>query len=227
MHKAKRGVAPFSILSAFPDSPDVVTQTPHSRKINGFFNGTASPPSHLYGTPRSLHSQLSNVSSNSTEEYKTPDGTLDGHWFEVQKSFSCDTVGLIKPQLVTMEYQGSGAGENRENAREGVLRSKSDYQIPRYSPVPHTFEKFVQKSDNLFSLLTPVAKRKNQDCHSTPNNNNNNNRSVSSYTFKIPTSPISKQGPLLSMQTRTTSLTSLKHGNHGTMDFANQRLSQR
>ncbi|KRT86744.1 hypothetical protein AMK59_2794 [Oryctes borbonicus] len=221
LHKLKRGTT-FSILSAFPDSPDILA------KINGFFNGSPSPPSHLnvnntvYGTPRSLHSQLSNVSSNSTDEYKTPDGTLDSHWFEIQKSFSCDTVGLMGRSQNHVKNENDDE-KSEQTVKEGVLRSKSDYQIPRYSPISHTFEKFVQKSDNLFSLLTPVAKRKNQDQnqnHSTPNNN----RNVSSYTFKVPSSPIIKQG--LTMQTRTTSLTSLKHGSFG-LDLANQRQPQR
>ncbi|KAI4459788.1 hypothetical protein MML48_6g00011699 [Holotrichia oblita] len=217
LHKLKRG-ATFSILSTFPDSADVLP------KMNGFFNGSPSPPPHLnttvYGTPRSLHSQISNVSSNSTDEYKTPDGTLDSHWFEIQKSFSCDTVGIMGMTQTNMEKENN-KNKPEESLKEGVLRSKSDYQIPRYSPISHTFEKFVQKSDNLFSLLTPVAKRKNHDQnHSTPNNN----RSVSSYTFKVPSSPIAKQGP--TMQTRTSSLTSLKHGSLG-LDFANLRQPQR
>ncbi|KAK9727938.1 N-terminal C2 in EEIG1 and EHBP1 protein [Popillia japonica] len=217
LHKLKRGTT-FSILSTFPDSADVLP------KMNGFFNGSPSPPSHLnatvYGTPRSLHSQISNVSSNSTDEYKTPDGTLDCHWFEIQKSFSCDTVGIMGVVQNNVEYENN-KNKPEESLKEGVLRSKSDYQIPRYSPISHTFEKFVQKSDNLFSFLTPVAKRKNHDQnHSTPNNN----RSVSSYTFKIPSSPIAKQGP--TMQTRTSSLTSLKHGSLG-LDFANLRQPQR
>lgn len=220
LHKPKRGTTAFTVLSTFPDSPDIIP------KMNGFFNGPPSPPSSLnvsntvYGTPRSLHSQISNVSSNSTDDYKTPDGTLDSQWFEIQKSFSCDAVGMMS--MANSDAKSENNDKNSEHVKEGVLRSKSDYQIPRYSAITHTFEKFVQKSDNLFSLLTPVTKRKNQDSqsyqnHSTPI------RSATTLSFKIPSSPLSKQGP--SLQNRTSSLTSLKHGLHG-MDF-NQLRPQR
>lgn len=102
---------------------------------------------------------------------------------------------------------------NKPKPLPGVLRSKSDFEIPRQITVTKPdsiFHNFAQKSDALFSFLTPKAKRKTfsssnngLNSQSTPKQNGAN------VPFKVPASPILKYQRSLP-GTRTTSPTLLK-----------------
>lgn len=156
--------------------------------------------------------QLSNVSTSSNDDYKTPDTSIcDG--YDLQKSFSMSAVpskvdfdtrhsmGKTKDNQTIGSETNHGQTSNKktndnqtndtqanqnqtnqanhrgkcfnktvncQNRAEGVLRSKSDFQIPKLNiaPPPKSdagfFQTIAQKSDSLFSFLTPLTRRRMQ-----------------------------------------------------------------
>uniref|UniRef100_A0A6P7GLV6 Uncharacterized protein LOC114339735 n=1 Tax=Diabrotica virgifera virgifera TaxID=50390 RepID=A0A6P7GLV6_DIAVI len=182
----------------------------------------------MYGTPRSYQSQLS---YSSADEYKTPEVSFNHrsdvfsqNFIELQKSSSTSVVERMKNNMLTVEdiqHRKSDTTSDREpttdnrlslkeiekNRRnqEGVLRSKSEFEIPRMPVQPPPEKSFSSKlfsSESLFSFLTPRPKRK-----SISENNSPQQRHSPPNLFKVP-NPLLKSLP----ETRTTSLSSLRSG---------------
>lgn len=252
---------PSRFLNAHNTSPEEVYATPNGEimfepnflkknKLNA--NGNASPEvdrnnrsdSNLdatqYHTPKAYYSQISNTSSSSAEEYKTPDSTLTkkelfpSNVTELRKSCSSSVVdqrvksmSTIKEHVINQSSDSSeeSCEDKNENClladkhlTNGVSRSKSDFEIPRISPTSvkseKLFNKIGNKSDSLWAFLTPHLKRKSSSDigkQSTPNNKSSPTNSL----FKIPGSPIHKHSLRSLPETRTTSLNSLKSGYSG------------
>ncbi|CAG9836942.1 unnamed protein product [Diabrotica balteata] len=200
---------------------NIATSTPSKDVPDGELNS-------MYGTPRSYQSQLS---YSSADEYKTPEVSFNHrsdvfsqNFIELQKSSSTSVVERIKSNMLTVEdiqHRKSDTTSNREpttdnrlslteiekNRRnqEGVLRSKSEFEIPRMPVQPPPEKSFSSKlfsSESLFSFLTPRPKRK-----SISENNSPQQRHSPPNLFKVP-NPLLKSLP----ETRTTSLSSLRSG---------------
>ncbi|XP_074039222.1 uncharacterized protein isoform X1 [Leptinotarsa decemlineata] len=185
-----------------------------------------------YSTPRGFLSQNSYVSNSSNDEYATPEVSFVNNVFpryfnELQKSSSTSVVERVRADDDTL---GVGLVENRKSDTthdkqpchgnrlsleeieknkknsEGVLRSKSEFQIPRMPILPpeKPFSSRFFSSDSLFSFLTPRPKRK-----SVTDRNGSGTR-PSLLTTVTPT-PVLKSLP----DTRTTSLSSLRSGQSG------------
>lgn len=139
--------------------------------------------------------------------------------FDLQRSISTTVVeqrSVIFPRVPDVQRVSDNSELKAKGDRrtEGVLRSKSDFQIPKMSPPPsrsdnnNFFYNIAQKSDSLLSFLTPLAKRRAANLsekQSTPK------PFAPENSFKVPSSPNHKYVPQRSMlQARTSSLTSLK-----------------
>ncbi|XP_050507053.1 uncharacterized protein LOC126884831 isoform X1 [Diabrotica virgifera virgifera] len=200
---------------------NIATSTPSKDVPDGELNS-------MYGTPRSYQSQLS---YSSADEYKTPEVSFNHrsdvfsqNFIELQKSSSTSVVERMKNNMLTVEdiqHRKSDTTSDREpttdnrlslkeiekNRRnqEGVLRSKSEFEIPRMPVQPPPEKSFSSKlfsSESLFSFLTPRPKRK-----SISENNSPQQRHSPPNLFKVP-NPLLKSLP----ETRTTSLSSLRSG---------------
>lgn len=192
-----------------------------------------------YHTPKGYSSQISNTSNSSTEEYKTPDSSLTKKelfppsFVELRKSCSSSVVDQrVKNMSTIKEHVTNHLSDSSEDSCEdkagsqsnlndnfavGVLRSKSDFEIPRALPSAadseNDFCKIDQKSYSLWAFLTPHLKRKsnsNVGKQSTPKKS-----SPSNSLFKIPSSPIHKRSLRSLPETSTSSLNSLKSGYSG------------
>lgn len=242
VHRQKRMPAAFNIPSTFPElsspSPnksknlDELFCTPR-----GLLSSESVDDSSLYQTPGKYKSQISNASSNS--DYKTPDNTFGNKEdvfstnFLIQKSSTVPHFSVSDANDVELRiHENLDNGTHRlkvdadpdrlrhscdskiESTRSGVLRSKSDFEIPKALPVVKSesrLQNFIQKSDSLLSFLTPMTKRRVGN-HSTPNNNSQT--ANKNGTFLVQTSPIPKPRPILP-EHKTTSLNSLRMGNVG------------
>lgn len=249
---------PSRFLNAHNTSPEEVYATPNgdimfepnfSRKNKINVNGNVSLEGNenksgdlnvtQYHTPKAYCSQISNTSSSSADEYKTPDSTLTKRELfpqdvELRKSCSSSVVdqrvksmSTIKEHIINRSSGSSAESCEDKNGNyleannhkcNGVLRSKSDFEIPRVSPTTvksgNVFQKIGQKSDSLWAFLTPHLKRKSSSDigkQSTPNRS-----SPTNSLFKIPGSPIHKHSLRSLPETRTTSLSSLRSGYSGT-----------
>lgn len=227
-----------SRFSRLPNSPqDEVFSTPngdinHPPNFATPKNKNDSLDSTQYFTPKGYNRQVSNVSSSSAEEYRTPDGSLtktDLFPSELRKSCSSSVVEQKIKNMSTINELSDNkivnelvSIKNEKNSRasalsdEGVVRSKSSFEIPRVasqSKSENVFHRLSQKSDNILFFWTPSLKRKSASDlrnHSTPKNS-----SPSNSQYKIPGSPIQKHLRSLP-ETRTTSLSSLRSGYAGT-----------
>lgn len=152
-----------------------------------------------YFTPKLLfQKQLSNLSTTSTDEYYTPDCTINNNnninnnFIKLEKSKSTNIVQLRHPFKESRNHF--------DKQKDIVSRSQSEFLIPRqHSPQPqqHSFSQMFFKSDSLFSFLTPRPKRREIGTQSTPIHLTNNKQQ---YCLKsLP-------------ETRTTSLNSLEMG---------------
>ncbi|XP_044258636.1 uncharacterized protein LOC123007411 isoform X4 [Tribolium madens] len=162
-----------------------------------------------YYTPDNYQKQLSNVSGSSTDDYKTPDESLEMRtdlfsqkFNELQKSSSTSLIELNaqsnESDLLLDNNRLSADNAIKVKKSDGVLKSKSDFEIPRVSPIQKSrFRGGFFRSENLPAFLTPILKRKNAVTNqSTP---------------KIPNS-----------DTRTTSLNSLRSGTTGSDHLSTQ-----
>lgn len=172
-----------------------------------------------YHTPKGYNSQISNTSSSSTEEYKTPDSSLTKkelfppNFVELRKSCSSSVVDQrVKSMSTIKEHVANHLSDSSESSEDkksnsddhltnGVLRSKSDLEL-----LPD-LRKNDSKAYSLWAFLTPHLKRKNSDVgkQSTPNASNPSNS-----LFKVPSSPIHKRSLRSLPETSTSSLNSLK-----------------
>lgn len=132
----------------------------------------------------------------------------------IENNYALETNVFSIKKGINMERR-SCDDDHSLHIPEGVLRSKSDFEIPKAVPVAAKseglFQNLVQKSDSLFSFLTPLTKRKNNgniSGQSTPTNKTGNGGA-----FIVPASPIPKHRRFPA--NRTTSLNSLKSGNNG------------
>lgn len=186
-------------------------------------------------------SQTSNISSSSAEEYKTPDCSFveneqcsinfnSGYVGDIRKPCSCNVIEKrvtsmsiitemsnksFNKNVLKMERNSFNDLKSNEKHIAGVIRSKSDFEIPKkveISKPESFFQNFSQKSDALFSFLTPRAKRKHQNSdfaviknQSTPTHFNSQNNHI-----KILSSPIFKYSQHSLPGTRTTSPILLK-----------------
>ncbi|KAK4881466.1 hypothetical protein RN001_004785 [Aquatica leii] len=189
-----------------------------------------------YFTPKGFHSQSSNTSTSSTEDYKTPeitvmdtdlfssncnyhirDNPISSNLLSAERHKSMNTI----KEMPFSEYQDGSSFNTRfrqlsasrtslydstseETFSGGVLRSKSDFEIPRKSPELKSKTNHT-KSNVLLSFLTPLMSRKNKNVvvfQSTPIQNSDNGN------FKVPNSNYSAQRSLPG--TRTGSPTLIK-----------------
>ncbi|KAG5885708.1 hypothetical protein JTB14_037728 [Gonioctena quinquepunctata] len=232
---------PSSDLEHFSTPKEVTaTSTPIKRTLDLEFNH--------YSTPKGFQSQRSYVSNSSNDEYLTPEVSFVNNMFpqnfnELQKSSSTSVVERIKTNALAPDeidnrksdntYDKPAVPNNRlsleeieknQKNSEGVLRSKSEFQIPRMpirAPAETHFSSRFFSSDSLFSFLTPRPKRKSI---AEQNGSNNNIRQSPTFPFKVPPSPL----PVLKSlpDTRTTSLSSLRSGHSGN-DWLSVQLAQR
>lgn len=183
-----------------------------------------------YSTPKAYMTQKSYISNSSNDDYRTPEGSFfdaktdifSQNFNELQKSSSTTVVEQIranmlkvnevqnrksdstydKPAVLSSRLSLEELEKNKRNT-EGVLRSKSDFEIPKM-PVIMSEKSFATKffnSDNLFSFLTPRPARRNSKEQTQPN---------PTGSLKVPRSPSMKLKSL--PETRTTSLSSLSSG---------------
>lgn len=236
---------PSRFLNAHNTSSDEVYATPNgdimfdpdfSKNGNEIVQNNSNTTMDIseYHTPKAYSSQISNISSSSTEEYKTPDSTLTKKelfpttFVELRKSCSSSLVdqrvksmSTIKEDIVNNRSSISSVdtcqdkNEQFSSLANGVLRSKSDFELPRVIQITTESEndlrKIDYKSKSLWAFLTPHLKRKNHHSiigkQSTPNKSN-----PSSSLFKVPSSPIHKSSLRSLPETSTSSLNSLKSG---------------
>ncbi|KAJ8921443.1 hypothetical protein NQ315_003061 [Exocentrus adspersus] len=232
---------------AYSTPVGVITSTPIKAVVNNFIENETNVST--YSTPIGYKTQVSHVSSSSTEEYRTPENSFisaktdifSQTFNELQKSSSTSVVERIRTNMLTIDEvdhrksdtwdDKSNFTDNRlsleeieknsRNIKEGVLRSKSEFEIPRIpnAPIGKSFASKFFKSDSLFSFLTPRPKRKSVSENSSPGRNSPTN------PFKIPGSPVPKLKSL--PETRTTSLSSLRSGHSGNDGLLPVQLTHR
>lgn len=167
-----------------------------------------------YYTPEVYQKQLSNISGSSTEDYKTPDESLDvktdlfsQKFNELQKSSSTslieltvhphDSHGVLDQNRSSLESTVSN--KLKHHNHQTVAKSRSEFEIPRVNKsVKNERNRFVSGffKNELSAFLTPILKRKNNQ-------------------FKAPNSPILPSKLHSLPETRTTSLNSLRSGTAG------------
>lgn len=169
-------------------SPDDVYSTPNGDVMLFEPNFQKNPNFNTseYHTPKA---NSNNTSTSSTEEYKTPDSSLTTTKKELfpptnfntqlRKSNSSTIIDQRVKNMSTIKEQHEDSNLLLTNGGGGVLRSKSDFEIPKFS------------TKTLWAFLTPHLKRKNNVIgkQSTPNQPNN---PVNGGFFKLPNSPIHK-----------------------------------
>jgi hypothetical protein len=202
--------------------------TPVKSPENGSSTAQNDHETSRYYTPDGYQRQLSNGSSSSTDDYKTPDDSLDiktdlfsQKFNELQKSSSTSLIELNAQSNDSDLLFDNNNRFSLDNAvktkqsNDGVLKSRSEFEIPRVSPVQKSERRFPGGSfwsDNLAAFLTPILKRKN------PIGNNQSTPARVSPTgsqFKVPSSPVLRSHLHSLPETRTTSLNSLRSGTAG------------
>lgn len=124
-----------------------------------------------YYTPDTYQKQLSNVSGSSNDDYKTPNESLDirtdrfsEKFNELQKSSSTSLIELTAQtnESDLLLDNNRLSADNAKQSTDGVMKSRSEFEIPRVSPIQKNERRFrVFRSDNLPAFLTPILKRKN------------------------------------------------------------------
>ncbi|XP_019763948.2 protein FAM102A isoform X2 [Dendroctonus ponderosae] len=138
--------------------------------------------------PRRFIQQQSNASSDLDEVFATPEASFNANVFDrnfnaLQKSASSSVVerrNLPEPPAQNANQEArrkiSYFDRNSKNSHalrppvEGVLRSKSDFTIPKLSPVQPRSERTL--TNMIAAFLTPRLPRKNIEAQSTPINPN-------------------------------------------------------
>ncbi|CAH1155224.1 unnamed protein product [Phaedon cochleariae] len=88
----------------------------------------------VYSTPKNFQKQMSLISDSSNDEYRTPEGSFleenkPFNFKELQKSRSISVV--VEKNRPPNRLSSKEMEKNQRNSVEGVLRSQSDFQIPR------------------------------------------------------------------------------------------------
>lgn len=167
--------------------------------INGYFDAFEQRSGEVFDTPPRIYSssksvdlsvprryvhQQSNASSDQDEVFATPETSFNANVFDrnfnaLQKSASSSVVERCKlpePPAQNPTQKMSYFTRNSENSHalwlpvEGVLRSKSDFTIPKLSPVQPRSERTL--TNMIAAFLTPRLPRKNIEAQSTPINPN-------------------------------------------------------
>lgn len=154
----------------------------------------------IYGTPL-LHSQISNCSVNS-DIFGTPDSTLDSDGFKVELRNKNGLTNDISDRTSLREVQ---------SIPQGVIRSKSDFEIP----IKNKSHTFLQNLSQNILNLSPSTRRRNQNNNRTLDFSKNSTPNNKPAIFKIPGSPIltnnHPQGKYNQNQSKAISLNSLRH----------------
>lgn len=167
-----------NIPHSAPSTPsEEIFVTPNNSIIDNSQNDSG-----IYGTPL-LTTQFSNCSVNS-DIFGTPDTTIDEYKLvELRKKNGIDN------KMTTINESVSDNRNLKSNSTPGVIRSKSDYEIP----LKNKSHQFLQNlSQNILNNLSPATRRRNHNNsnnvelskQSTPTSSNNK------PIFKIPGSPI-------------------------------------
>ncbi|XP_044258634.1 uncharacterized protein LOC123007411 isoform X2 [Tribolium madens] len=189
-----------------------------------------------YYTPDNYQKQLSNVSGSSTDDYKTPDESLEMRtdlfsqkFNELQKSSSTSLIELNaqsnESDLLLDNNRLSADNAIKVKKSDGVLKSKSDFEIPRVSPIQKSrFRGGFFRSENLPAFLTPILKRKNAVTNqSTPKIPNSDTRTTSLNSLRSGTTGSDH----LSTQPRNPSSSSLVLSETGSLDRAKAAYERR
>lgn len=225
---------------------DEIYSTPDNSLVLDNLNGNGNES--IFTTPL-LQSQLSNCSVGS-DVFGTPESTLDSDdvfsGVELRKHETANKItnmstineNVSENSFVPNTSIRSSLREMKPAVRnvfcDGVIRSKSDFEIPIKNNKSQGFlHNIHQKSDQLFNnitLLSPLSKRRTQSSsskvdigkQSTPLNKHGANNS---HVFKLPGSPILNVHPE-NCGTRAISLNSLRHsgGEHIAQQINNQQL---
>lgn len=177
-----------------------------------------------YGTPV-LQTQHSNCSS---ELFATPDSSVDddGLFLKSNDVRKMSTITEHFESTIVVKSESSRLIEPPAAATEGVLRSKSDFEIPKkaLAQKPDGFlQNIAQKSDSLFQnigFLMPLAKRRTQSVGSSKAEIGRQSTPVKASPteggFKLPGSPILRNHPRSQANgQRAISLNSLKSSHIG------------
>lgn len=219
---------------ALPQTPpptppsEEIFSTPNASIVEIDTNNLANDTG-VYSTPL-LQTQFSNCSVNS-DIFGTPDSTLDSDdvfkSVELRKSTNNPTDNKANMSTITEHVSTEGSkfvsktterSSLREKkkvnkiAHEGVMRSKSDYEIP----IKNKSCVFLQNLQQNIMKLSPSSRRRIQSTNSNKHDMGNGkqstpNSSKSSGVFKLPGSPILNNHSQGNCGTRAISLNSLRH----------------
>lgn len=227
-YKSSSNPKKISIPNTIPASNNnsFVTSTPI--KLNSKSDEELSK----YSTPKTYLTQNSYISNSSNDDYKTPEGSFfngktdifSQNFNELQKSSSTSVVEQMrnnilpineiitrksdntydKPNILGSRLSLKETEKNKRNT-DGVLRSKSEFEIPKMPLVISEKSSLKFFNSDLLSFLTPRPKRKNFNNQVLPS------QSSPSSLFKVP-----PRSPLMNLkslpETRTSSLSSLSSG---------------
>lgn len=236
---------PYSSLPHTPPKTppsEEIFITPENSIVDGntmivYGNGNS-----IYSTPI-LQTQLSNCSIVS-DIFGTPDSALDN-----DDVFTSNVVELRKPNLehnklmstitenITVENTffvantpiRSSLRETKSQVKnvfhDGVIRSKSDYEIPLKNKSQTFLQNIHEKTDHLFNnvaLLSPLTKRRFQNSSKNEMGKQSTPIAKTGAIFKVPGSPILNQN---NCGGRAISLNSLRHSaGDQTQQTNNQQL---
>lgn len=214
---------------ASPNLPsEEIFSTPNNSiiEVDITANNVASE-SDVYSTPI-LQSQFSNSTNDSisSDIFETPESTLEpndafspvelrkhtNNILDYNKHTNMSTIAenIIGENSFVNTTTRSSLRENKNVGREGVMRSKSDYEIALKNK-SHGFLQNIQQNIGKLGLSPASIRRINStdsyngvSKQSTPNNKDIG-------TFKIPDSPILNSHSQNSCATRAISLNSLRH----------------
>ncbi|XP_060526209.1 uncharacterized protein LOC132701918 isoform X2 [Cylas formicarius] len=164
----------------------------------------------VFLTPQSCPPTPPDFSLANGETFHTPRGEFfttkgaDDELFETPDCFGKHFHAALQKSASAV---GMGVDDDDPNPNDGVVRSKSEFVIPRVSPTPphdhrSSFSSRIFKSNSVFSFLTPRPYRKHAPDQATR---------ARRHTPPSPSSSL----PFAPPEARATSLSSLRLGNDG------------
>lgn len=222
---------------ALPNTPpptppsDEIFHTPNNSIVEIEANNLVDSTD-IYSTP-TLNTQFSNCSINS-DIFGTPDSTLDSDDVFQNVELRKNKNNIVDNKMGTITEHSSEANsfilntstrsslrENKNNNNvplEGVMRSKSDFEIPVKTKTHGLFQNLQQNILN----LSPASRRRLKSTNSCEIGNQSTPNSTKSGIFKIPGSPILNNHSQ-SCGTRAISLNSLRHSSGEYVQQANMQ----
>ncbi|CAH1134971.1 unnamed protein product [Ceutorhynchus assimilis] len=169
--------------------------SPNNNNSEAFYTPESAPilngNSEVFFTPESDF--LTPQKQDLDEVFETPNGCytktniFDKNFNALQKSASSSVVERIKTDFNLRQRKTSEEPKNTtlKPPVEGVLRSKSDFIIPKLSPLPPRSERTI--SNIIASFITPRLPRKGIAAQSTPNplSRQDSSRAVSMGNLKL------------------------------------------